>query len=113
MPGRKLSDARKAAARRVAAKPTLLAGGNPQIATAEGDTPVQACIAAMPGWKCDVGRRIDALIVRNVPDVRKAVRWNSPFYGMKGLDIYEHDTLEEKLVASWIRQASELPGRVP
>jgi hypothetical protein len=66
------------------AKPVLLAGGNPQIAKAEGDAPVQAYIAAMPGWKRDVVRRLDALIVRNVPDVRKAVKWNSPFYGIGG-----------------------------
>ena len=66
------------------AKPVLLAGGNPQIAKADGDTPVQAYIAAMPGWKRDVGRRLDALIVRTVPNVRKAVRWNSPFYGREG-----------------------------
>ena len=76
--------ARKAAAKRVAAKPTLLAGGNPQIPKADGDAPVQAYIAAMPGWKRAVGRRLDALIVRNVPDVGKAVRWNSPFYGIEG-----------------------------
>jgi hypothetical protein len=62
----------------------LLAGGNPQIAKAEGDAPVQAYIAAMPGWKRDVGRRLDALIVRAVPGVRKAVKWNSPFYGIEG-----------------------------
>jgi hypothetical protein len=67
-----------------AAKPTLLAGGNPQIAKAHGDTPVQAYIAALPGWKSGVGRRLDALIVRTVPDVRKAVKWNSPFYGVAG-----------------------------
>jgi hypothetical protein len=66
-------------------KPALLAGGNPQIAKAEGDAPVQAYIAAMPGWKRDVGRRLDALIVRTVPGVRKAVKWNSPFYGVEGL----------------------------
>ena len=65
-------------------KPTLLAGGNPQIAKADGDAPVQAYIAAMPGWKRDVGCSLDALIVRTVPDVRKAVRWNSPFYGIEG-----------------------------
>ena len=67
-----------------AAKPVLLAGGNPQIAKAEGDAPVQAYIAAMPGWKRDVGRRLDALIARTVPSVHKAVKWNSPFYGMEG-----------------------------
>ena len=65
-------------------KVVLLSGGNPQIAKAEGDAPVKAYIAAMPGWKRDVGRRLDALIVRNVPDVRKAVKWNSPFYGIEG-----------------------------
>jgi len=135
-----------------AAKPALLAGGNPQIAKAGGHSPVQAYIEAMPGWKRDVGRRLDALIVRNVPNVRKAVRWNSPFYGVQGegwffnfhcftkyvkaaffrgtslrplppgeskhkevryLDIHEDDQLDEELVASWIRQASELPGWVP
>jgi hypothetical protein len=68
----------------VAAKSALLAGGNPQIAKADGDAPVQAYIAAMPGWKRDVGRRLDALIVRTVPGVRKAVKWNSPFYGIEG-----------------------------
>ena len=62
----------------------LLAGGNPQISKADGDAPVRAYIAAMPGWKRNVGRRIDALIVRTVPDVRKAVKWNSPFYGVDG-----------------------------
>jgi hypothetical protein len=66
---------------RTIAKPRLLAGGNPQIAKGEGDAPVQAYIAAIPGWKQDVGRRVDALIVRTVPGVRKAVKWNSPFYG--------------------------------
>jgi hypothetical protein len=72
--------ARSSATRR----PTLLSGGNPQIAKADGDAPVQAYIAAMPGWKRDAGRRLDALIVRTVPNVRKAVRWNSPFYGIAG-----------------------------
>jgi hypothetical protein len=65
-------------------KPALLTGGNPQIAKADGDAPVRAYIAAMPGWKRGVGRRLDALIVRTVPDVRKAVKWNSPFYGIEG-----------------------------
>src|SRR5207342_2008162 len=159
--------AKKAAAKRVAAKaakprkmepksqsrkvakPALLAGGNPQIAKADGDAPVQAYIAAIPGWKRDVGRRLDALIVRTVPDVRKAVKWNSPFYGIEGrgwflnfhcftryvkvaffrgtslrpllpgeskhkevryFDVHEDDQIDEALVASWIRQASALPG---
>jgi hypothetical protein len=64
-------------------KAVLLSGGNPQIAKAEGDAPVQAYIAAMPGWKRDLGKRLDALIVRNVPKVRKAVKWNSPVYGIE------------------------------
>src|SRR5215213_10603 len=78
------SSASKARTRARAAKPTLLSGGNPQIAKAEGDAPVQAYIAAMPGWKRDVGRHLDALITRTVPGVHKAVKWNSPFYGIEG-----------------------------
>jgi len=74
---RKSSKARKGAV-------VLLSGGNPQIAKADGDAPVQAYIAAMPGWKRDIGKRLDAVIVRNVPNVRKAVKWNSPFYGVEG-----------------------------
>jgi hypothetical protein len=62
----------------------LLSGGNPQIAKADGDAPVQAYIAAMPGWKSGLGKRLDALIVRTVPNVRKAVKWNSPLYGIEG-----------------------------
>jgi hypothetical protein len=127
----------------------LLSGGNPQIAKADGNAPVQAYIAAMPGWKQGVGRWLDALIERTVPGVRKAVKWNSPFYGVEGrgwflgvhcytnyvkvaffrgaalrplppgpskdqntryLNIREHDAVDDDLVASWIRQASELPG---
>jgi len=134
------------------ATPILLSGGNPQIAKADGDAPVQAYIAAMPGWKGDIGRALDALIVRTVPDVQKAVKWNSPFYGIEGqgwflnfhcftkyikvaffrgtslhplppgesknkdtryLDIHENDELDQELVASWIKQASELPGWTP
>jgi hypothetical protein len=72
------------ASKRIDAKPTLLAGGNPQIAKGDGDGPVQAYIAVMPGWKCEAGRRLDALIVRTVPGVRKAVKWNSPLYGVEG-----------------------------
>lgn len=64
--------------------PTLLSGGNPQIAKGEGDAPVQAYIEAMPGWKREVGGRLDALIEGAVPGVRKAVKWNSPFYGVEG-----------------------------
>jgi hypothetical protein len=75
--------ARKPAAKPASAKPVLLSGGNPQIAKGYGDAPVQAYIAAMPGWKRDVGRRLDALIARTVPGVAKAVKWNSPFYGVE------------------------------
>jgi len=130
-------------------KPTLLAGGNPQIAKGDGDAPVQAYIAAMPGWKRGLGRRLDALIVRTVPGVRKAVKWNSPFYGARGggqgwflslhcftkyvkvaffrgtslrpvppgaskqkdvryLDIHEDDKVDEKQLATWIKQAAAI-----
>ncbi|MDL2410701.1 DUF1801 domain-containing protein [Rhizobium calliandrae] len=75
--------AKKAADKRVAGEPVLLLGGNPQIAKGEGDAPVQAYIAALPGWKCDVARLLDALIMRTVPNVHKAVKWNSPLYGIK------------------------------
>jgi hypothetical protein len=132
-----------------AKKPVLLTGGNPQIAKGEGDAPVQAYIAAMPGWKREVGRRLDALVEKAVPSVRKAVKWNSPFYGVEGrgwfvslhcftnyvkvaffngaklrplppiessqqdvryFHVHEHDRIDEKLVASWFRQAAEVPG---
>ena len=73
---------RKATSR--SSKPVLLAGGNPQIAKADGDSPVQAYISSMPEWKRDIGRRLDDLIVRAVPGVHKAVRWNSPMYGIQG-----------------------------
>ena len=134
------------------AEPVLLSGGNPQIAKGDGDAPVQAYIAAMPGWKREIGERLDALIERTVPDVRRAVRWNSPFYGIEdrgwflnfhcftryiklaffrgsALDplppiaskdkntryfhIQEDDPLDEERLASWIRQASKLPGWKP
>jgi hypothetical protein len=68
--------------------PVLLSGGNPRIAKADGDAPVQAYIAAMPGWKRALGERLDALIVRNVPNVRKAVKWNSPMYGLEGQGLF-------------------------
>ena len=139
----------KAAQAKKGKKVTLLSGGNPQIAKSDGDAPVQAYIAAMPGWKRDVGRRLDALIVRSVPNVRKAVKWNSPFYGIEGqgwflsfhvfaryvkvaffkgsslhplppgeskqkqvryLDIHEDDQLDEKQLASWLKQAAAIPG---
>jgi hypothetical protein len=76
--------AKRNAAKKRATRPVLLAGGNPQIAKAEGNAPVRQYISAMPGWKREIGRRLDALIVRTVPGVRKAVKWNSPFYGIEG-----------------------------
>jgi hypothetical protein len=144
----KVARPRKTAPKSRAAKPVLLSGGNPQIAKAYGDAPVQAYIAAMPGWKRDVGRRIDAIVERAVPRVRKAVKWNSPFYGVEDgvwflsfhvfakyvkvtffrgaqfdpapagksrypdvryYDIHE-DELDEAQFASWVKQASRLPG---
>lgn len=128
--------------------PRLLSGGNPQIPKGYGDAPVQAYIAAMPGWKRDVGRRLDAIIARTVPGVAKAVKWNTPFYGVEGqgwflgfhcftryvkvsffrgtslepvppgaskqqdvryLDIHE-GALDEAQFASWVAQASRMPG---
>ncbi len=130
-------------------EPKLLSGGNPQIPKGEGDGPVQAYIAAMPDWKRPIGERLDALIVRAVPKVHKAVKWNQPFYGIDGdgwfaafrcytkcvqlqlfrgtsldpvppkgskhpevryLDIHEDDELDERLLTSWFKQASKLPG---
>ncbi len=131
-------------------KPVLSpSGGNPQIAKGEGDGPVQAYIEAMPGWKHDVGRRLDDIIVRTVPGVHKAVKWNSPFYGVddsgwflnfhcltkyvkvaffrgasldpvppgkskqqdvRYIDIHEDDAFDEAQFASWVEQASQLPG---
>jgi hypothetical protein len=79
----KAAKPRKTARKSQSGKVALLSGGNPQIAKGYGDAPVQAYIAAMPGWKRDVGRRLDALIERTVPGVRKAVKWNSPFYGIE------------------------------
>jgi hypothetical protein len=137
------------AATQVAATPALLSGGNPQIAKGYGDAPVQAYIAAMPGWKSDVGHRLDALITAAVPGVCKAVKWNSPLYGIEGegwflglhcftnyvkvaffrgmsldpippggskqkdvsyLDIHEGEEIDEARFASWVKQASRLPG---
>ena len=145
--GRSTASSRKGQTK--TAGPVLLAGGNPQIAKANGDAPVQAYIAAMPGWKREVGKRLVALIVRTVPDVYKAVKWNTPFYGIEGegwflgfhcitkyvkvaffrgaslrppppvesrqkdvryFHIHEDEPLDEELVTSWIKQASELPG---
>jgi hypothetical protein len=81
LPATKFKSRTKARAKKV----VYLSGGNPQIAKGDGDVPVKAYIAAMPEWKSDIGKRLDALIVRNVPYVQKAVKWNSPFYGVEGL----------------------------
>jgi hypothetical protein len=130
-------------------EPRLLSGGNPQIAKGTGDAPVQAWIAAIPGWKSDLSRRLDTLVTATVPGVRKAVKWNTPLYGMDGeswflglhgyknyiqvtffrgtaltpvppgasktrdtryFKIHEHDPFDETLFASWLTQASQLPG---
>ena len=85
MPSKTSRRSKKAAPKNTAGEVKLLSGGNPQIAKADGDAPVQAYIAAMPEWKSDLGRRLDDLIVRTVPNVRKAVRWNSPWYGVEGM----------------------------
>jgi hypothetical protein len=74
----------KAKSKSGAPKRKILAGGNPQVAKSDGDAPVQAYIAALSGWKKDSCVRLDAIIKREVPKVRKAVRWNSPFYGTEG-----------------------------
>ena len=88
MKARKSARKSKSRARPRAKAPPLLSGGNPQIAKAAGNTPVQAYIAAMPGWKRAIGKRLDALVVRNVPEVTKAVKWNSPMYGLEGRGLF-------------------------
>jgi hypothetical protein len=95
---------------RKAAKPVLLSGGNPQIAKGYGDAPVKAYIAAMPGWKRAVGRRLDALITRTVPGVRKAVKWNSPFYGVEeGLWFLSLHVYAKYIQVAFFRGASLRP----
>ena len=79
-----MANSKKHADRSPGSEPKLLSGGNPQIPKGEGDEPVQAYIAAMPGWKRSLGERLDGLIVRTVPEVQKAVKWNQPFYGLAG-----------------------------
>ena len=105
--------ARETAAKPVAAKaakPALLSGGNPQIAKGYGDAPVQAYIAAMPGWKRDVGRRLDALIARTVPRVHKAVKWNSPFYGVEeGVWFLSFHCFAKYIKVAFFRSASLRP----
>ena len=92
------------------AKPKLLSGGNPQIAKGTGDAPVQAYIAAMPGWKRDAGRRLDALIVATVPKVAKAVKWNSPFYGMaEGSWFLSFHCFDKYIKVAFFRGASLRP----
>ena len=97
-------------ARTAPAKPTRLSGGNPQIAKGDGDVPVQAYIAAMPGWKRDIGERLDALVVRTVPHVHKGVRWNSPFYGIEGQGWFlGFHTFSNYVKVSFFRGASLRP----
>jgi hypothetical protein len=92
------------------AKPKLLSGGNPQIAKGYGDAPVQAYIAAMPGWKRDLGRRLDALIADAVPGVRKAVKWNSPLYGVEeGLWFLSFHVFAKYVKVAFFRGASLKP----
>ena len=147
--------ARKATSKlrtRKTAKPVLLSGGTPQIAKGDGDAPVQAYVAALPGWKSGVAKRVDEIVTRTVPGVRKAVKWNSPFYGVDGrgwflsvhaftrflrlaffrgaalrpvppgpsktaharyYDVHEGEPLDERRLASWLRQAAALPGWTP
>jgi hypothetical protein len=83
-PSPKPRKAAKRAPKKPARKPVLLSGGNPRIAKADGNAPVQAYIAAIPGWKREIARRLDELVSRTAPKARKAVKWNSPFYGMEG-----------------------------
>jgi len=148
-PAKKAKGKTKAKAKRASGKPKLLSGDNPQIAKGYGDAPVQAYIAAIPGWKREVARRVDAIVTRTIPGVRKAVKWNSPMYGIEEgiwfvsmhcftkyvkvayfrgtslkpvppgeskqkevryLDIHETDKLDEAQFASWVEQASALPG---
>lgn len=84
MAKKKASRSAKPAKPAKAGKPVLLSGDNPQIAKGYGDAPVQAYIAAVPGWKQDIARRLDAIIVRTVPKVYKGVKWNTPLYGFEG-----------------------------
>lgn len=146
---KKAAPKRKKPAPRKAGKPVLLAGDNPQIPKGEGDAPVRAYIAAIPGWKRKIAKRVDELVVRTVPGVRKAVKWNSPLYGVgdgtwflsyhcftkylkvtffrgtslrpvppglskhkeiRYFDIREDEPLDDAQLASWIEQASRLPG---
>ncbi len=140
---------KKGATKKAPQKTKLLSGGNPQIAKADGDAPVQAYIDAIPDWKSEVARHVDAIVTKSVKGVKKAVKWNSPFYGVESkgwflsfhcftkylkvtffngssltpvppgeskndnvryLDIREDDKIDEKQLASWIKQAAELPG---
>ena len=91
-------------------KPRLLAGGNPQIAKGDGEAPVQAYIAAMPGWKQEVGRWLDTVITKSVPNVKKAVKWNSPFYGLEGQGFFVgFHTLTRSVKVAFMRGTSLTP----
>ncbi len=102
--------AKKASGAPAPGKTTLLSGGNPQIGKGDGAAPVQAYIEAIPGWKRDVGRQLDALIVRTVPVVRKAVRWNSPFYGIEGRGWFlSYHCFTKYLKVTWLNGGSLRP----
>jgi hypothetical protein len=101
---------RKSAPKPEPGKVTLLSGGNPQIAKGYGDAPVQAYIAAMPGWKSDLGRRLDVLVERTVPGVSKAVKWNSPFYGVEsGIWFLSFHCMTKYIKVAFFRGASLQP----
>jgi hypothetical protein len=96
-----------------AKKVVLLSGGNPQIAKADGDAPVQAYIAAMPGWKSAVGKRLDALIEKTLPGVRKAVKWNSPLYGADARSFFLGVHVYEKYIKVAFFRGAKLEPELP
>lgn len=101
---------RKKATGKEAARPKLLAGDNPQIPKGDGDEPVQAYIDAVPGWKQGVVRRLDELVVQTVPDVHKAVKWNSPFYGVDGEGWFlSYHCFTNYVKVTWFRGTSLVP----
>ena len=110
MPPKTPKPNKKATARKSGAKPTLLSGGNPQIPKGDGAEPVQAYIAAMPDWKHGVGRRLDELVVKTAPGVRKAIRWNTPFYGIEGQGWFlAYHCFTKYIKVSFLNGASLMP----
>lgn len=94
-------------------KVVLLSGGNPQIAKADGDAPVQKYIEHMPGWKSDLGRRLDAVIEREVPNVQKCVRWNSPFYGVEGMGWFLNIHVFTRYIKVTFLKGSQMTSQPP